>query len=191
VKSDLDEGRCMGVLEPYLYRIAACIRRGFGKYQGYPTEYRADHDNRAAANCVHSHILTEVSAEFIDIPGAAVLNARGLRVLNVRDRVVGRFKRVNEEGRSRSYPTDQLRNFDRQLRLPLIPTAAARVTFGYEPDLAFSEIVRVVVSCPLGPTILWCAQVEIDESGKAAWRDITPRRLTGTERYRRYGTDGS
>lgn len=191
MKSDLNVGRCMTALEPFLARIAGCIRRGFGKYRGYPVALRADHDNRAAASCVHAHILTEVAGDFIDVPGAVVLNARGLRVLNIRDRIVGRFKRVNEEGRSRSYPTDQLRKFDRQVPLPLIPTAAARVTFGYEPDLAFSEIIRVLVSCPLGPTILWCVQVEMDTSGAATWRDITPRRLPGTERFRRYGTDGS
>jgi hypothetical protein len=191
VKSDLDLGRCMGMLEPFLPRIAGCVRRGFDKYQEYPTEFRADHDNRAAASCVHAHILTGVSAEFIDVPGAVVLNARGLRVLNIRDRVVGRFKRVNEEGRSRSYPTMQLQKFDKQLPLPAIPTAAARVTFGYEPDLAFSEIIRVVVSCPLGSSILWCAQIEINESGAATWRDITPRRLPGTERYRRYDSNGT
>lgn len=190
MKSDLNLDRCMRALDPFLRRIADCVERGFAKYQTYP-ECRAEHDDRAAANCVHAHILTEVSTEFIDTPGAAVLNARGLRVLNIGDRIVGRFKKVNEEGRSRSYPTHQAINFDRQLPLPIIPSAATRVTFGYEPDLAFSKISRIVVSCPMGETILWCAQICPNETGGATWQDITPRRFPGTERFRRYGTDDS
>ena len=32
-------------------------------------------------------------------------------------------------------------------------------------------------------------QVNEEESGAASWVDITPQRLPGTERFRRYGTD--
>jgi hypothetical protein len=96
-------------------------------------------------------------------------------------------KKVNEHGASRSnQSTAQARNFDRQLSLPGVPPAATRLTFGYEPDPAFSRIERVIVSCPLGATILWAAQVVVLDSAHANWVDITPRRLEGTERVIRF-----
>lgn len=185
VLSSPDQEECMRVLNPHLGIVHDILHEAFGKYQAYPPEALAEHDERAAAACVHSHIITAVTAAFTDVSGATLLNVRGLKVLNVGDRVVARFKKVDEDGRSRSYPTAQAKSFDRQLPLPNVPAAAARLTIGYEPDLAFSTIQRVVVSCPMGPSILWCSQVVMD-GGEVQWTDITPQRLAGTEGYRRY-----
>jgi len=189
IEPDLDMETTMAVLGPHLPALHGCILRGFARYQEeYPSVVRAEHDNRAAAACVYAHIATEVTATFEEVPQATMLDVRGLRVLNINDQVVIRFKKVDETGRSVSYPTMQARSFDRQLPLPNVPVAAVRLTVGYEPDLAFSEIVRVVVACPLGKGIYWCTQINSEENGSATWVDITPQRFPGTERFRRYGT---
>ena len=184
----LDQQTCMEVLAPHLSLVHDRIHEGFGKYLGYPAKFKADHDDRAAASCVHAHILTGIDDAIADIPGVALIDARGLKVLNVKDRIVARFKKVDANGRSRSYPTRQARRFDRQLGLPNLPPAATRLTIGYEPDPAFSAVARVIVSCPLGSTILWCSQI-VMEATAATWVDITPPRIAGTESYRRYHDD--
>jgi hypothetical protein len=181
----LDQQTCMDVLGPHLAVLHDRIQSAFEKYLGYPAPLKADHDDRAAASCVHAHIITGVHDAVADIPGLALIDARGLKVLNVRDRIVARFKKVDASGRSRSYPTRQARRFDRQLGLPNLPPAATRLTIGYEPDPAFSAVARVIVSCPLGSTILWCSQI-VMETSEATWIDITPRRIEGTEPFRRY-----
>ncbi|MBF0372046.1 MAG: hypothetical protein HQL39_01360 [Alphaproteobacteria bacterium] len=188
--SILNQEECMRVLGPHLGVLHDIIHEAFAKYQAYSPEALADHDERAAAACVHSHIITAAGATFGESSGAILLDARGLKVLNVGDRVVARFKKVDEDGRSRSYPTRQAKNFDKQLPLPNLPNPAARLTIGYEPDIAFTAIQRVVVSCPLGPSILWCSQV-LRDGEESRWIDITPQRFTGTEGYRRYeGREG-
>jgi len=73
------------------------------------THPKADHDNAAAAKNVHRHLLSEVSIAFDAVSGAAMVDARGLQVLNLHARVVLRFKKMDEEGHSVSYPTDQAR----------------------------------------------------------------------------------
>lgn len=177
-------------LEPYLSVLAAIVRRGFATYQDkYPSEVKAAHDGAAAAKCIHRHVLEELAIGIDGLSGLAIVNARGLMVLNVHDRAVLRFKKMDEEGYSSSYPTDQAKRFDRQLSLPHIPPAATRLTFGYETDLAFSTIVRILAACPLGPRTHWCAQITEDVPGFATWVDITPRRIPGTEPFRHYGTD--
>lgn len=186
---NLNQAECMKVLEPYLLTIHDLLHEAFHTYQTkYPEEVKADHDNAAAATCVHRHILTNVNRQFMGVRGAKILNARGLKVLNINDRIVGRWKKLNEDGQSSSYPTKQARSYDRQLPLPHLPPAATRLTFGYEPDLAFTAIQRVVVACPHGRRPLWCSQVLV-ESREVAWVDITPRRIEGTEDFSRYGEE--
>ena len=189
VGPDLDLATNMAVLEPHLPMLHGCVQRGFAMYQDdYPAIVRAAHDNAAAAKNVHRHVLAEVTMACESEAGLTMLNARGLNVLNIQDRVVLRFKKMDASGRSVSYPTKQARDFDQQIQLPDLPPAATRLTFGYEPDLAFSMIVRILVACPYGGGTLWCAQVNEDLEGTASWEDITPRRLPGTERFKRYGT---
>lgn len=190
VSPDLDLATNMMVLEPYLPALAGCVRRGFATYQDsehYSPLARAAHDNAAAAKNVHRHILEEITIEIAERSGLAMVNARGLIVLNVHDRALLRFKKMDEEGQSVSYPTRQQRQFDRQLPLPNLPSAATRLTFGYEPDLAFSSIIRIMVACPLGPSSHWCVQINEDDAGVVSWVDITPRRIPGTERFTAYG----
>ena len=188
-RPDLDITANMMVLEPYLSNLVAAVRRGFATYQNeYTPRVKAAHDNAAAAKCVHRHILEEVEFAIDGLGGLALVNARGLMVLNVHDRALLRFKKMDEEGHSASYPTQQAKSFDRQLPLPNLPPSATRLTFGYEPDLAFSEIVRLLTACPLGPRTLWCAQITEEVPGTATWTDITPLRFAGTEPFRHYGT---
>lgn len=190
-RPDLDINANMAVVQPYLSVLAGAVHRGFEKYQNnehYSALARAAHDNAAAAKNVHRHILEEITIEIEGLSGLAMVNARGLMVLNIHDRALLRFKKMDEEGHSASFQTDQARKFDQQLPLPNLPPAATRLTFGYEPDLAFSTIVRVLTACPLGPRTHWCAQVIEEDAGVVSWVDITPRRIPGTEPFQHYGT---
>jgi|SRR5882724_3090094 len=179
----LDQEKCMSALSPHLAPVHGAMHRGFDRYlKDYLSEIKAEHSDRAVTSNVHSHMLAEMAQAFEGVSGAALLDVRGLKVLNLDDRIVGRFKKVDDQGRSRSYPTKQAKAFDLQLPLPGVPAAATRVTFGYEPDAAFSAIERIVVACPYGDGIPWCAQVNVVDS-VASWIDITPQRLTGTTRF--------
>ncbi len=177
----------MRFVEPYIGLLHRCVTSGFDKYLGMPAHIIAEHDGRAATSSVHSHIVHAISREFAEIEGACIINVRGLQVLNLHDRLVFRFKKVNEAGFHKNNPTKQQERFDRQLSLPELPRAATRLTLGYEPDPAFSQIVRVTVGCPLGhkSAPLWLAQLNTFDTS-TAWVDITPSRIPGTERYERF-----
>jgi hypothetical protein len=121
----------------------------------------------------------ELQAAFAETAGIALLEVRGLQLMNVGDKVVCRFKKVDGGGHSVSHPSQQQEDFDRQLSIPGLPAAATRLTFGYQPDAAFSAVERILVSCQMGRTIVWCSQINTIDT-VAAWEDITPRRLDGT-----------
>jgi hypothetical protein len=178
---DTDQNRCMEALAPVLLGTYDCWHRAMETYQSYPSLALAQHDDRASASNLHAHMWMELQAAFAETSGVAFLEIRGLHLMNVGDKVICRFKKVDQGGNSVTHPSQQQKDFDRQLSIPGLPPAATRLTFGYQPDAAFSAIERVLVSCQMGKTILWCAQVNNVEAA-AVWEDITPRRLEGTGR---------
>lgn len=189
-ESDLDQSANMAVLEPHLARLHGATSRAFDRYQETPPHILAEHDERAATSSVHSHIVHEIEREFAEVSGATVLTVQGLKVLNIDDRVVLRFKKVDEDGRHRNHTSEQQKRFDRQLPLPGLPPAATHLTLGYEPDPAFAEIVRITIGCPLGHNSapLWLSQINVFDDD-VAWGDITPARLPGTEEFARFKDD--
>lgn len=178
---DLSLADTMAVLEPYLEDIDACIRRGFATYGEYAHEHVADHSYRATTSCIYDHQIMLARKLLEPKSGVTVVNARGLEVVNFHDRVCLRFKKVNGAGRGRNLQTDQQKRFDRQWSLPGLPPSAIRVVAGYNPTAAGTEIRKVLISCPLGRTNIWCVQLVLTEQAK--WVDITPARFEGTEPF--------
>ncbi len=95
-------------------------------------------------------MLSEVVSRFDGRDGYRVQRLRGLALLNYRDVIVWRFKKVDGSGRHQNYQTKQQRDFDDQLILPGIPEAATRLTSGYQPDAAAEGIERVLFRDPSG-----------------------------------------
>ncbi len=173
----MEQQQVMEFLEPWLDRVPGPFHEAMQLYNKvYPSSVRAEHDDSLAAHIVHCHLVHGWEREFSDTPGFHVLEYHGLKVVNIKDILVGRFKKVDEEGHHRNHDSKQQRDFDGQLSLPDLPPSALRVTFGYEPDPAFSECTRVMVVRPQGRSILWASQI-VEEEGSVSWVDITPPRF--------------
>jgi hypothetical protein len=182
-----DQTDIMGMLAPYLGRMYPLFPAALALYNSdYSARVRAEHDERAAASGIWCHLHTEFVREFGEEPGFHFLEVRGLHVLNIRDQVAIRWKKVNANGRHRNADTAQQRDFDAQRELPDLPQAAARLVMGYQPDPAMAEIERVIVRRPRG---LWVSQI-IEEDDACNWIDITPEDLFFRSRHRRRGADG-
>jgi hypothetical protein len=177
-----DQERCMTLVQPLLAALDECLREGMAFYQtNYSAEVMAQHRDRTAANCVYDHAYHRLRALRDGHAGHHFLNVRGLDLLNFRDVAVVRLKKVDGAGRWRNYQTPQQQDFDDQKRFAEFPQEAVRLVAGYEPDAAFRAIDRVIISKPMGKSILWAAQV-ITLDDVPTWIDITLARLDGTER---------
>lgn len=169
-----DQEEVMRLLEPDLSRIYPIFPAAVALYNSeVSAKARAELDDSAAAKSTHCHVWAGFQREFLDESGYDFLEVRGLKVLNIRDQLLIRAKKVDANGRHRNADTAQQRAFDAQENLPGLPAAATRLVIGYQPDIAFSEVERVIVRRPLGR---WVSQiVEADEAPH--WIDITPREL--------------
>jgi hypothetical protein len=172
-ENDSDQLEIMTVLEPYLARMYPCFPAALALYNEVEPHIRAEHDDRAAASAVYCHVWSGLQREFSEELGFHFLTYRGLNLLNIRDQILIRAKKVDANGRHRNADTSQQRAFDAQEDLPGLPPAAVRLVMGYQPDAAFSEVERVTVRRPRGR---WVSQL-IEAETERAWVDITPVEL--------------
>ena len=162
--------RVMSAMEPHFPVIYPIFVNALALYRDeYPSGVRVEHSDRTAANIVYDHVLAGFRREFMEETGFTFLHIRGLHVLNIRDVIVARFKKVNEDGVHRNLPTRQQKDFDRQVDIPGLPLAAIRIVLGYQPDAAMSIVERVTVRDPYHDRVS-----QIVETGtEYSWIDIT------------------
>jgi hypothetical protein len=168
------QAMAMAVLEPHFAIVTDIYRFAVKLYnEGTAPRIRAEHDSRAALNSIYALAWKGYEREFGEMPGMHLLNVRGLKVLNISDKVVIRAKRVDANGRHVNNPTKQQRDFDRQIPLLNLPTEAVRLVVGYELDPAFSTVERIIVRHTMGD---WVSQIVVIND-QYQWEDITPARL--------------
>lgn len=154
-------------------------RYGFDTYRKYDPMVLVEHDARAAAACVYAHMAAEAERRFTDHSLIKPVDSRplgGLKVWRVRDSAVIRFKKHDEDGYSRNYPTKQAKDYDRGNTLPGLPPPAARLSVGYWLDPTSTVFIRTQVARPLGRTIDWCAAIvpaQERQAGDRRWIDVT------------------
>jgi hypothetical protein len=161
------------------------VRAGHTRYMGYRPEDLIELDVRAQASCTYCHMLAEAERRYIDRPGIRMLELNGgLKVwLLEAVSVVIRLKKMDEDGRSRNYPTQQAQDYDAQLELPGLPSPPVRLTAGYWLDATGQIINRVQIARPSAnryPT--WCAAIipqEERRAGERIWIDVTSQRGFG------------
>ncbi len=175
----------MARLEPFLDEFNAIAMHAHTRYRTYPNEILVEHTRRSAANCTYDHMVAEAERRFADHSEVRPLEMGGLKLWLIGSdmHTVIRWKKMDENGRSRNYPTKQAKAFDRMDELPGLPPKPTRVTVGYLLDATQTQIKRVQVSRPNGRNVDWCAAIvpmEDRVAGEAIWQDVTQQsRLTG------------
>ena len=159
----------MARLDPFLDDFDAIPRQAMEFYRGYVRLLRGkpvndvllEHSKRTAANCIYDHMVAECERRFFARPDIKLLEIRGLKLwlIGRDEHAVIRWKKMDEDGRSRNYPTKQAKDFDLQLPLTGLPETPTRITVGYWPDPAGVSVVRAQVARPNGKLVDWCAAI--------------------------------
>ena len=173
--SDRTMDECMPALGPLLGDFDAITKSAHTRYRAYPASELVEHSSRAAAICTYDHMVAEADRRFLDRAGVRPDDIRGLKVWFAHDTVI-RFKKMDEDGRGRNYPTKQAKAYDRGEELPGLPYPPIRLTVGYLLDRTGTQFVRSQVARPEGKSILWCAAIIPTEErsvGERAWKDVT------------------
>jgi hypothetical protein len=167
----MDRDNVQKALGPYAARLRESIVYGhskwveFGKVAG---DLRAPLDARTRACFINRHIVARIQAVFADDNSVRVVSVRGfIQLVLLKSRLILRFKKLDESGRSRNILTRNQRLwFSPAAKLPETPAEAMRLVAGYVLDVVSAELTRVLVTLPNGPSaVMWI--IELPESGGA------------------------
>ena len=162
--------------EALLDEFDEIVRTADARYRAYRTDDLIEHDVRAQAACTYCHMLADADRRFDGRPGVRSLDIRGLKLwLFEEANTVIRLKKMDEDGRSRNYPTKQAKAFDAQRELPGLPLPPVRLTAGYLLD-ATGTLVRTQIARPDGREPMWCGAIvqrEDRKPGEPIWTDVT------------------
>jgi hypothetical protein len=171
----------MDALAAHLDAFDAITRSAHATYRAYAPSVLVELDSRAQAVCTYCHMVAEADRRFLGRSGIRPFDIRGLKLwLFEEGNAVIRFKKMDEDGLTRNYPTKQAKDFDAGRELPGLPMPPVRLTAGYWLDETGIEFVRAQIAKPAHrKRAIWCAAiVPITErkEGERAWRDVTRQR---------------
>ena len=168
--------------ESAIDELADIIRTGHSRYMGYAPADLLELDVRAQAACTFCHMHAEADRRLIGREYVRPIEYKGgLKLcLDEAANVVVRLKKMDEDGKSRNYPTKQAKDYDAQLELPGLPLPPVRLTAGYWLDATGQIINRVQIARPDGRRLpIWCGAVVPQEertAGERIWIDVTRQR---------------
>jgi hypothetical protein len=170
--------------QAFMEELDEIVRAGHDRYMGYRPEDLLELDIRAQSACTYCHMLSEADRRLIDRAGIRPLEIKGLKVWLVESaNVVVRLKKMDEDGKTRNYPTKQAMDYDAQRELPDLPMPPDRLTAGYWLDATSQIINRVQIARPNGQRLpTWCAAIvpkEERKAGERIWIDVTRQRRFG------------
>jgi len=176
----VDDSRdaCRRILEPFHARLYAVPHYAFERFMAIPDELRLPLEvrKRSMATALWSFEMVAVEALFGELPGVTLHHAYESVLVEIANTTLVRFKKVNLDGLSASYPTTRALEFNSSengelFDGPMHWSAPIRCDLGY--TLSFSEAtarwaidsIRVVRRS--GKSVKWQYEIGGDDSTAA------------------------
>lgn len=163
-------------MDVFLDDFDGVAREAHKTYRSYNVAHLLEHSRRAQAACIYDHMVHEALRRFEGKEGIRLLEVRGLKLWLFEDHTVVRFKKMDEDGKSRNYPTRQARAYDYMAPLEGLPPEPTRVTVGYVLDKTETDLGRVQIARPNANGVDWCAVIIPSETrapGASKWEEIS------------------
>lgn len=133
---------------------------------------------RARATLMTAHFEDEVRQR-LGHTGAAFIDRSNRFTVGFGNLLV-RLKKVSADYRTRNYPTETSKMYDRQLHLPELPDVP-RLTLGYRVSSMGDRLLEIVLIYARGSQVVWVSALE----GAATVVEQLPLRQTQPARTRR------
>lgn len=135
-------------LKQYNTILYDCVMNAWIDYnKEYSHHVRSIHSQTTRANIIHSHMVYHARNLFEDIKGVFFIERNKLFMVNINDKVLLRFKKLDENKKSGNIETQQTLDFLKQ-DLPSMPQHAKNLIVGYELNSLQTSISAITVTCP-------------------------------------------
>jgi hypothetical protein len=143
------------ILGSHLKRIRDCIVRAFQKYVSDYRSVALVHTSRSRASVIHDHMIANARESFAGDDGIRIFSKSGLSLINVKDSLLLRFKKMDKKKHTHNIPTQQSFLFRAQLELPGIPAELTHLEAGYVLNDLQTGLDGVYITCPNGKRLEW------------------------------------
>jgi hypothetical protein len=142
------------VLKTVAQSLHDAIIGGFSDYKIYDSERAVIHDKTVKSNLVRSYVLNRVKQLVANNPSLKLIEQKRMFAILVSDKIVIRFKKLNNIFRSSNIPTKQANEFRSRI-LTFKGVRALPIDAGWRVNEFYSEIEDVHFVCPNGIGNLW------------------------------------
>ena len=147
------------LLKPYAQLFYNAIAGGFDDYKNNDSERGHIHDNCVKSNLVRSYVLNRIKQIVAQHQELKFREQNRMFVIIIADKVIIRFKKLNNLFHSDNIPTKQVKAF-RNRSLTFQGVKALSIDAGWRVDDFYSEIEDVHFVCPDGKGNLWRIPLE-------------------------------
>jgi hypothetical protein len=117
--------------------------------RGLPTKDLAVFTFRTKASAIHDYIVARAAIYCETVEDVKPFKKNGMKGILIGGKYAIRFKKLDEDGRSRSQPTQQVKQFRSQIQLEGID-AEHHLELGYITDAFQTSVLDVRLVCPSG-----------------------------------------
>jgi hypothetical protein len=145
----VDRNEAHSILESRYERLCASVVAAYRKYRKYPG--RTIHRRTTRASIVNDEILAAVIQDFHEDVGTKPILVRGknLRFMQVEDRILLWFKKMDGAHRPKIYPTDHAKELQSGRQSTLFPDCTILIV-GYLLNPDETDVVRISICKPAG-----------------------------------------
>jgi len=144
----VDQAEAHSILQARYERLCSSVVAGYRRYRRYPN--RTIHRRSTRANIVNDEILSAVIQEFHDDPTVkpVMIRSKNLRFMQVDDRVLLWFKKIDRQRNPAIYPTEHAIALQSGQQ-SMFPDYTVLIV-GYLLNRDETDVVRVSISKPNG-----------------------------------------
>jgi hypothetical protein len=150
----IEQQDAISILEPHLPAFYNCIDGAWKDYISYPIEKRIVHTPRSRASLVHDHMVDRATKYAAREGGAQIVERSGLYLFVFGGQIAVRFKKFDEELKTRNQPSNQVQQFKNQMQLPGVQ-ASYNLESGYILSADSQSLAAVHLVCPSGTGVYW------------------------------------
>ncbi|WP_157754942.1 hypothetical protein [Variovorax boronicumulans] len=149
-------------LESHLGALDDLVRGAWGDVCALPSSCQVAMSPRSRASLVHDFMLVRAARYAECTPKVRYFERQLMHGLVFDGRYAVRFKKFDEDNRSKNQPTQQVTEFRAQVELEGID-AAHHLEVGYIADVLGTDILDVRLACPSGRGNAWV--ISISDNG--------------------------
>jgi hypothetical protein len=145
----MDYTEAHSILESRYERLCASVVAAYRKYRKYPG--RTIHRRTTRANIVNDEILAAVIGDFHDDAEIrlVLIRKKNLRFMQVEDRILLWFKKMDRQHKPKIYPTPHARHLESGGQVSMFPDCTILIV-GYLLNRDETDVIRVSISKPAG-----------------------------------------